>query len=105
MKPKVLKYGQRGVDVALRSYTDPGNDTVFWSKQRYHDDGSPAGGFNSFVCVADEKGEWLTEDGQKVALLSINGIGEIRWRISTAAYDLRNAEGSIEHFNLKPVPR
>lgn len=103
MRPNVLKYGGRGIDVGLRSVRDPGPDTVFWSPQRYHPDGSPAGGFNSFVCVEDPKGDWLTEDGKRVSLVSINGIGEVRWRISNHSYDRRNAEGSIEHFGLKPA--
>lgn len=107
MKVNVLKYGGRGVEVSLRSYTDPGRDTVFWSPQRWREevrDGrtyqEPAGGFNSFVCVDDpERGYWRTAEGQRVALVSINGIGEIRWRID-AEYMLRDAEGSVEHFGL-----
>lgn len=103
-KPRILKYGGRGVDVALRTHSDPGPETVFWSPPRYHEDGSPGGGFNSFVLVDDPNGYFLTEAGERVALVSINGIGEIRWKID-APYMIRDAEGSIEHFGLKVVDR
>ncbi len=119
MRPKLLKYGGRGVDVKLTSapnndwkYQDPPADTVFWSPQKWREetnrDGTkrtePAGGFNSFVCVPDEQyGSWLTEDGVKVSLISINGIGEIRWRVES--YSPHYGEGAVEHFNLTPVKR
>ena len=107
-KPTVLKYGARGVEVALHSYTSPGPNVVFWSPQRYHPDGSPGGGFNSFVLVDDpERGyfrlgdkDYDTDADRRVALVSINGIGEIRWTIN-GRHMIRDAEGSIEHFGLR----
>lgn len=116
-RPKLLKYGDKGVDVKLRSapsersrYQDPDADTVFWSPQKWRKStregypDEPAGGFNSFVCVADEQyGSWLTEDGTKVSLISINGIGEIRWRVES--YSPHYGEGADKHFNLTPVKR
>jgi len=41
---------------------------------------APAGGCNSYVLVASEKGPF-TFDGQRVMLVSINGIGESRWNV------------------------
>jgi len=114
MKVNVLKFGGRGVDVALtrgpKSWggQEPGTNTVFWSEQRWRPSDrpgypdEPAGGYNSFVCVADpERGYWKTADGQRVTLVSINGIGEIRWRIDGSHME-HYAEGSIEHFGLVP---
>lgn len=114
MRPKIQKYGGHGVDIKLKAapnnnwaYQDPGPDTVYWSPQRWRDEDGrrePAGGFNSFVCVEDPQyGQWLTEDGTNVALVSINGIGEIRWRVD--AHSPHYGEGAHEHFNLKPVTR
>lgn len=101
---KVLKYGGRGVEIALLSASDPGPDTVFWSKRSYKPDGEvDRHGHNSFVIVADVRGGWLTKDGVEVALLSVNGIGEIRWSVSSREYDHCNAEGAIEHFGLTPL--
>ena len=101
MKVNVLKYGGRGVDIVLKSFSSPGPDTVFWSKP---DPSTGRGGCNSFVCVEDPRGFWLTEDGQRVNLISINGIGEIRWTID-GSHMVHWAEGSVEHFKLKEAPR
>lgn len=103
MKPRVQKYGGRGVDIKLRSHTDPPKDTVFWSPQKYHPNGDPAGGFNSFVVVDDPKhGNFATPDGQRVSVISVNGIGEIRWRVEIYGDKPHYDEGSVEHFELKP---
>ncbi len=93
----ILKYGGRGVDVALKSERNPGPDTVYWSPRK-----PTGGGYNSFVVVADERGPFVTSDGARVALISINGIGEIRWSVDRSG---SWAEGSIEHFALTAVPQ
>lgn len=111
-KFKLSEYGGRGVQIALISHSYPGPDTVYWSPQRWREekdrDGrvrtEPAGGFNSFVIVKDEKyGQWLTKDGVKVSLVSINGIGEIRWKVDS--YSPHYAEGADKHFELTPLDR
>lgn len=112
--PILQKYGGHGVDIKLRTapnndwgYQDPPANIVYWSPQKWRDENGrrePAGGFNSFVCVEDEKyGQWLTEEGVKVALISINGIGEIRWKVDS--WSPHYAEGADVHFKLTPVPR
>lgn len=102
MKPRVLKRGGRGVEVSIISARTPGPDTVFWSERVEKDGEVVRHGGNSFVVVASDTGDWRTRDGERVALLSVNGIGEIRWSVSAQQYDHRNAEGSIEHFELEP---
>ncbi len=99
MAKKILEYGGRGVAVALLSVRTPGPDTVYWSSKT-----ADRNGGNSFVIVHDEQhGDWTTRDGRRVALISINGGGEIRWKVSNRPYDHRNAEGAIEHFELTPM--
>ena len=49
-------------------------------------------------------GEWLTEDGQRVRVVSIHGTGEIRWSLqpySNCGDD--RMKQVITHFKLKPV--
>jgi hypothetical protein len=99
---KILKRGGRGVQVALHSHTDPGPDTVYWSPQRWRDENGrlePAGGFNSFCLVENPDGRWVARSGERVSLLSINGIGEIRWSVEPGSEHY--GEGAVEHFGLK----
>jgi hypothetical protein len=82
------KYGGHGVDIKLTFHGDTQGGRVFWS------DG------NSYVIVADDRGEWRTSSGERVTLLSINGMGEVRSRAMSfppAASDLKAAN----HFGLK----
>ena len=83
-------YGKHGVDVRLQSFTSPGPDTVYWSERT-----------NSYVCVADTHGPWVTSDGKPCALLSINGIGEIRWSVPAKPFDEEQI-AAVKHFGLKP---
>ena len=83
-----FQYGRHGVDVGLTSMrTTP---DIFWSDRG-----------NSFVTVRPEpdmRGEWIQPDGSRVDLLSINGMGEVRWQVFTWGADL--GEGAVEHFGL-----
>lgn len=86
------------VAIALMSEYSPGKDTVYWSPRGLHDG---RGGFNSFVLVADaERGQWRMADGKRVNLLSINGIGEIRWTVDP--HSKHYGEGAEMHFRLMP---
>lgn len=88
MKKMILEFKDRYVvDVALRSFTSPGPDTVFWSVAK-----------NSYVIVRDPKGEWL-HHGEPVTLASVNGRGEIRWTVVT--HSPHQGEGAVEHFELE----
>lgn len=83
----LYRYGGFGVDVKLASRNDPAD--VYWSE-----------GYNSFVLVhphIEDSGNWFTPDGQRCDLVSINGIGEIRWVVTGHSRD----EGAIEHFKLR----
>jgi hypothetical protein len=67
-RPEVFEYGNYGVNVKL-TRMDPYDKDVAWVKG------------NSFVLVnSPERGQFLI-DGQRVALVSINGLGEIRWDV------------------------
>lgn len=74
-KPRICKMNGRQVDIALKSKVDPGPDAVYWS---------PRG--NSYVLVKahldlNHQQYFLTPWGQPVTLVSINGIGELRWTV------------------------
>lgn len=98
-----LKYGGHGVDVALVSMTNPGPDVVFWSKRA-----------NSYVLVEGNgaapgmrdgsDGRWLL-GGTRVHLVSINGIGEIRWEVEPGMLvgAGEEAEAAVKHFGLTEV--
>jgi hypothetical protein len=67
MKPEVFEFGGYGVNVKL-TVMETSKDIV-WVRG------------NSFVLVdSPEQGSFLL-DGQRVELVSINGIGEIRWKV------------------------
>ena len=85
----IHEYGGHGVDVKLISKFNPGPASVFWSK-----------GYNSFVMVDDPNGAWMTPDNQRVALVAINGIGEIRWKVDRSLF---GEEGAVAHWYLTPV--
>ena len=75
--PEVFEYGGYGVNVKLTEMRD--SKDVVWVRG------------NSFVVVdSPERGDFtLGLNGQRVQLVSINGIGEIRW--NARAYDVVNA--------------
>jgi hypothetical protein len=105
--PEVFEYGGYGVNVKLTSMQT--SKDVVWVRG------------NSFVLVdSPTRGPFtLGVNGQRVALVSINGLGEIRWDVR--AYDIVNAlqyaaEGKLDaswdcamhlmaakHFGLVPV--
>ena len=94
---QTVEYGGHGVDIKLQHPYNTKN--VFWSRQG-----------NSYVMVeADAPSDrtFRTPDGRHVKLLSINGIGEIRWAAEPA--DLRyigglhkETEDATEYFELEP---
>jgi hypothetical protein len=66
-KPEVFDYGGYGVNCKI-THMDTGDKDIAWVRG------------NSFVIVNNDKGAFLM--GQTpVDLVSINGIGEIRWRV------------------------
>ena len=82
---KACSYGGYGVDLKL---SHAGNtDRVFWYEG------------NSYVFCPDENyGTHVTEDGRQVAIISVNGIGEIRWK-ATGFLDAAE-EFAAGYFNL-----
>lgn len=85
---KCCEYGGRGVAIGLDNFGDH-NGRVWWSDRH-----------NSYVMVPDEKGNFLFK-GKKVQLLSINGIGEIRWNVEKYDFGRDNEQGeAIEAFGL-----
>jgi len=82
----IFAYGDRGVYIRIRDKRERG---VFWH------DGS------SYVLVADpEHGPWMLDD-RRVALLSINGMGEIRWDVAPSFPD-KGGRAAADHFGLVP---
>jgi len=69
------------------------NSQVYWS-----------GTGNSYVVVQDAKGPWVyaLEPGlsQRVRLLSINGIGEVRWGVSSEQGSTSGDRDAAEYFGL-----
>lgn len=84
MKKNVCALRENGtVDIKLVNHQS--NDKVFWSPRKVHENGR-ATGMNSYVIVPgidSWNGVDFLFEGQKVRLLSINGIGEIRWEVFT----------------------
>ena len=69
MTKQFTAYGGHGVSIGLKHSEN--TDQVFWVNG------------NSYVIVRSDKGEWSTRAGcVTCCLLSINGIGEIRWAVS-----------------------
>lgn len=81
------------VDVRLDSMRT--TKDVFWSPT-WEGSGGARGGCNSFVMVETEYGSFLSKDGKTCALMSINGIGEVRWDInkSRIQQDVENSKES-----------
>lgn len=80
-KINVQRYGGFGVDYKIQDARNiPGE--LWWSPRG--PDGY--GGFNSYVVVASDHGIFLLPDGERVDIVSINGLGEVRWPVM--AHDL-----------------
>ena len=90
------KYGGRGVNIALHSKYYPAG--VYWSPVVHGRGGSYSGG-NSFVMVKEsdpDRALFEHPEHGSVDLVSINGIGEVRWKIEP--WDVRYDEHmSDEH--------
>lgn len=102
-KARVFKHGGYGVDVKLNTMET--TTDVFWIRG------------NSYVLVAEDRGHFKTKDGTRVAIVSVNGIGEVRWvfwessvrdalRHQAAgtlneSWDCASALAAFNHFNLQ----
>lgn len=94
---KAVMYGGHGVQITLNYFLN--TNRVFWSSRG-----------NSFVMVGVEKPEhysFITPTGLHVKLLSINGIGEIRWTcdprdLKYTGGDADETHEAVEYFKLKP---
>lgn len=96
----------RDVTREARLHTRRGDARVFWSPAVDRADGSHGGG-NSYVLEFDDSGPWLYR-GHRVRLLSINGVGEIRWVVRPQDWRFvpsrgAGGEGAVEYFGLKEV--
>jgi hypothetical protein len=91
--------GGHGVTTQLTTTRNtPG---VFWSRRH-----------NSFVIVRDEQGPWRLGT-ERVALLSINGIGQVRWAVRPPAPgavvaddtygDAQEDRDAAAYFTLEPA--
>lgn len=74
-RPEVFEYGGYGVNIKLTSAST--SKDVVWVRG------------NSFVLVDDPEGDFLLGE-QRVNLVSVNGIGEIRWDVRE--HDIKQAE-------------
>ena len=87
----VYEYGGHGVDIRLQSTMVPPG--VYWDMSE---------NMSSTVAVADPEGVLVTKGGTRVSLVSVNGIGEIRWHV----YPLSTPERwtrLLEFFELEEV--
>lgn len=66
------------------------NDWVFWSPRH-----------NSYVCVEHDIGDYVTPEGVRVDLASVNGIGEIRWWVQR--WQIENALRTEKEMPLDPT--
>jgi hypothetical protein len=105
-KIKIQKRGGYGVDYKIPR---PGNieGEIWWSPpwDGLNGEGSH-GGFNSYVVCEcepprhpEDRSKWKI-GGKWVCLYSINGIGEIRWRVES--YDIESAERHEEAGTYRP---
>lgn len=99
---KTVGYDKATQRVDIRLQHSRNTETTFWSPQ-----------YNSYV-LREVKEEdinpgylnpgaiWKLPDGRRVFLLSINGIGEVRWSVPHSG----SADGDLDaarYFNLTPV--
>ena len=89
-KMGVYKYGGYGVDVKLISYSNPSD--VFWSEK-----------CNSYVIVEPrdpDRALFTHPEHGPVNLISINGMGEIRWDTLPWDVDKPEQKAAMEFFGL-----
>ena len=93
---RAVEYGGYGVNLQLPR--DNNTPEVYWSKDSQ---GRPN---NSYVVATNPTGPWKMDDGTRVDLVSINGIGEIRWRIEPPPFrdlDVRHEPAeAVDYFRL-----
>ncbi len=92
---QIYNYDRRGVNMKLKSLIDPPD--VYWHKN----------GVASYVLVSDEKnGNFTTGDGTRVRVVSVDGLGEIRWDVdhhNGKVGDRLGEDKAVAFFKVKPV--
>jgi hypothetical protein len=78
-----------GKRVAVRLHVAANTSDVFWSARSC-----------SYVVNDNPTGQWSTPDGTPCDLLSINGIGEIRWAVSSPDGNTAGDLEAVEYFGL-----
>lgn len=63
---------------------------VFWSEQG-----------NSYVVVQNENAGWETPQGYRCELLSINGMGELRWNVTSPNGNTAGDLEAAKYFGLE----
>ena len=92
MKFKFHKYGNFGVDYSIPAMGT--NSAVFWSVKT-----DKTNGGNSYVLVENPEGTWVVE-GVRCDIVSINGIGEVRWNVMRYEKPGLTSDGqALVHFN------
>ncbi len=94
--PKIYSFGGHGVDIGLSIAPPPGTMTsqsCYWTTKTY----------SSYILVKSDSPKWETEDGSSVRLISVNGLGEIRWEVSPySSWGGDDGQEAVKAFNLKP---
>lgn len=86
----ILRVVDGKVEIALTGMHSHGG-RVWWSSR-----------CNSYVMVANQdKGAFICPNGGRVDILSINGIGEIRWAVNPSFPDKEQAE-AMTMFDCEP---
>ncbi len=97
MFSKIYKMGGHGVKIQLKCAPNNGGEftyqDVYWT----------SGIYASYVLVeaGDVSCYWLTPDGQKVRLISINGLGEIRWEVTPDSSWGADVDETVAAFKLE----
>lgn len=86
----------------VKLYDTVSSPWVYWSPRK-----PTGGGFNSYICLKSDRGDWYL-NGERVQLLSVNGMGEVRWPVWVRdglrwPDESMGGEGAVAYFGLKPV--
>lgn len=90
---KAYDFGDYGVDIRIYNRFDPPD--VFWSERG-----------NSYVMVEPrdpERALFFHPEHGPVNLVSINGLGEIRWDVLPWEVDKPEQKAAMEFFNLSQM--
>jgi len=69
------EYGER---TRVKPQTHSDTALIKWTQKMVYDEMRP---YNSYTIVLDDKGYWFDEHNNRVSIYSINGCGEVRWRM------------------------